>query len=297
MQRRVGRITPISARPGARLGASAALRRASARSARRGSRTTRRSAVADFGDRARALAALSDHHRERLGLARLARPQPRDRRLVARVADQMKAADALHRDDPAGRDASAIVSIGDVDARPAARAGDRLGVEAAVGGIAIVARAILAHRERRHRGLRAVIGQRARQRVARAAMGAVDERIADRTGSRDQTDSSRQSSQTAASAPMRVRAAPVAGRVDLETASPLRRAFVDLDRVDARQRRRLAPQRLDRKSAAPRPRPRSARLRRRCARNPRARAAARAHRRTAESRRPARRRAPAIANA
>ena len=78
---------------------------------------------------------------------------------------------------PPSRMQAAIEPISTLSFGPQSRAGDRLGVEAAIFGIGVVARAILAHRERRHRGLRAIVGQRARQRVARPAMGAVDEGI------------------------------------------------------------------------------------------------------------------------
>ena len=62
--------------------------------------------------------------------------------------------------------------------RPAHRAAGRLGVKAAVGGIAVFALAIRAERKRREAGLRPVVGQRARDRVARPAVGAGDEGMA-----------------------------------------------------------------------------------------------------------------------
>ena len=51
-------------------------------------------------------------------------------------------------------------------------------MKAAIGGIAVFALAVRAERKRRQAGLRPVVGQSARHRVARAAMGAGDEGVA-----------------------------------------------------------------------------------------------------------------------
>jgi len=64
-------------------------------------------------------------------------------------------------------------------ARAAGVAGDRLGVEAPVAGIFIFGAARRAHREGRHGGARAVVGRFAYDRKARAAIGAIGERIAE----------------------------------------------------------------------------------------------------------------------
>ena len=61
--------------------------------------------------------------------------------------------------------------------RPAARAGDRLGVEPPVGRIVVFGPARGAHRERGHRGPRPVVGQLLDDRPARAAVRAIGERI------------------------------------------------------------------------------------------------------------------------
>ena len=66
-----------------------------------------------------ALAAFGHHHGERLGLARLQPAQPRHRRFVARVAEEMEAAEALERDDAAG--AEAVGDGGDLRVEPAGR--------------------------------------------------------------------------------------------------------------------------------------------------------------------------------
>ena len=63
--------------------------------------------------------------------------------------------------------------------RAAARAGDRLGVEAAVGRIGILRRARRAHGERAHRRVGAVVGRSVDDRQARPAMRAIGERVAE----------------------------------------------------------------------------------------------------------------------
>ena len=84
---------------GATLGASAPRLRAQHDRPRRDSQQ-RALRLADLGE-ARRAGGVGHHHRERLGLARLAPAQARHRRFVARVADQVEAAEALERDDAA----------------------------------------------------------------------------------------------------------------------------------------------------------------------------------------------------
>jgi hypothetical protein len=62
--------------------------------------------------------------------------------------------------------------------RPAGGAGHGLGVEAAVAGVLVFRAAGGAHLERRHGGLRPVIGQPVEDRQPRAAMGAIGEGVA-----------------------------------------------------------------------------------------------------------------------
>ena len=62
--------------------------------------------------------------------------------------------------------------------RAARGARDRLGVEAPVRRVLVLAPAVVAHRERAHRRPLAVVGQRLDDREPRAAVGAVDERVA-----------------------------------------------------------------------------------------------------------------------
>ena len=62
--------------------------------------------------------------------------------------------------------------------RAATRAGDRLGVEAAVGRIGILRRARRAHGERAHRRVGAVVGRSVDDRQARPAMRAIGEGVA-----------------------------------------------------------------------------------------------------------------------
>ena len=102
----------------------------------------------------------------------------------------MKAADALDGHDLAGHQAvdrrshrivgRNLCSVwrDQPDARPAHRAGVGLRVEAAVRGIVVLRLAGRAHGEARHRGLRTVVGNAARDGEARAAVGAVQKWIA-----------------------------------------------------------------------------------------------------------------------
>jgi hypothetical protein len=134
-------------------------------------------------------AALARTQRERLFLALLALAQPRHRGGIARIAREVKAAEPLDRDDAAaaqqlerGGDRVAVdrpaPAIDQRQRRSAHRAGVRLGVEAPVQRIGVFAQALRALGEWRHAGLCAVVGQGARQRVARPALRAVDEGIA-----------------------------------------------------------------------------------------------------------------------
>ncbi len=129
------------------------------------------------------------HHRQRLRLTVLPRAQATDRRDVVGVAGEVEAAEALDRDDPprahellgGGDRVRALAALAlkhEAHARAAARAGDRLGVIAAVGDVGILRAALAAHREHAHRGLRAVVGHALDDREARAAVRAVDERVA-----------------------------------------------------------------------------------------------------------------------
>ena len=69
-------------------------------------------------------------------------------------------------------------AIDEPRARPAVRAGVRLGVEAAVARVLVLGPAARAHREAGHRRQRPVVGDAAHDREARAAVRAVDERVA-----------------------------------------------------------------------------------------------------------------------
>ena len=120
---------------------------------------------------------VGDHHREGLGLARLARAQARHRVGVAGVAGEVKAAEALDRDDLAaseprdGRgdrvDRVQRRAVGREQRQPrtAGGAGVRLGVKAAVVRRAVLGEARRALVERRHAGLRAVVRAGARVMV------------------------------------------------------------------------------------------------------------------------------------
>ena len=129
-----------------------------------------------------------DHHGQRLRIPALPLAERLDCLRRRRVAGQVKSAEPLHRDDGAGADrggrAGARVAWhdgtrggGQPEARAALRAGDGLGMEAPIARIAVLGPACRAHRERRHGGARAVVGEVAADRVARATAGAGHEGV------------------------------------------------------------------------------------------------------------------------
>src|SRR4029077_10385071 len=114
----------------------------------------------------------------------------RDGLFVAGHGGEVIAAEALHRDDPP----RAQELGGDLDRVPgkrlapprhqtqlrtARRARDRLGVEATVRRILVLARAALTHGEAGHRGTRPVVGHVTHDGEARAAVRAIRERVAE----------------------------------------------------------------------------------------------------------------------
>src|SRR5215210_1261837 len=137
------------------------------------------------------LSQVAGHEREGLVLAHLATPQGPYSLLVERVAGQVVAAETLYGDDgPAAQHARGTCdgviragvklvpeSVEQPCPWPADGACVGLGVEAAVGGIFILAAAVGAHRKARHRGRGPVVRDRAGDGEARAAVRAVDERV------------------------------------------------------------------------------------------------------------------------
>ena len=138
---------------------------------------------------------IAGHQSERLGIALLQGTQTGHRLLVGGVASELIAAEPLDGDDLALLQEAAhrvdVIEHGmlieahgaSVEAdeprlRAADMAGDRLGVEPAIGGIAILRIAGRTHGEDRHRGLRAVIGNASDDGEAWAAMGAIGEGVA-----------------------------------------------------------------------------------------------------------------------
>ena len=132
------------------------------------------------------------HQREWLLLTLLAAPERTDCLLGSRVAGEVIAADPLDGQDravgkhrrrlqrsrrpPSG---ARLRGPGTRRARGAAGwAGVRLRVEAAVERVVVFGLALGAHPEARHRRLRAVVGDALDDREARAAVRAVDERVA-----------------------------------------------------------------------------------------------------------------------
>ena len=195
------------------------------------------------------------HQRERLLLAELPLAQRADGSRVPRVAGEVVAAEALDGEDARRRAAGrprARIGIGAVrstasarsprsaaiaaarrrDTRPAARgtAGSpgrdtRRSHAASIGHVP-------------HRGARPVVGQAQDDRVARAAVGAVDVRVADTAGRRGRTARAGRRRTPARSGEMR---AVGCSRLRLarmtNPSSPLGSRGIDVDRRDARGRR------------------------------------------------------------
>ena len=117
------------------------------------------------------------HDRERLVLAHLPRPESRDRVVVRRVAGEVVAAEALDRDDRAVEEEAHRVLERHREPRAADGARDRLGVEAPVRRVLVLAPAVGAELERRHRRPRAVVRDVDDDREPRATLRAVRERV------------------------------------------------------------------------------------------------------------------------
>jgi len=127
---------------------------------------------------------IREHHGEGLLLAVLAFAQARDGFGIACIAGEVIAAEALDGNDLAAQQArqgfgdGVARHIPQRELRTAYGTGIRLRMEAAVGRVVVFAPAGRAHFKSRHAGVRPVVGQMARQRIARAAMRAVDEGVA-----------------------------------------------------------------------------------------------------------------------
>src|SRR5688572_5818203 len=102
----------------------------------------------------------------------------------------MITADPLHRDDLARRDALRSLLYGIItrgrfraingrqpDAGAADRTSIRLGMKTTARRIVVFTLALRTHSERPHRRIRAIVGQRLDDRVARSTLRAIDERI------------------------------------------------------------------------------------------------------------------------
>ena len=206
---------------------------------------------------------VAHHHRERLVLAVLARPQRRDRRLARRQAGEVVAADALDRDDGAlaqrrDRRAQRLVAVEvarqQPQRRPALRARVRLGVEAPVGRVLVLGRAARAQLEAGHRRERPVVGDAAHDREARAAVRAVDERVAVAAVGGVEQLAQAVVARRGVGRDERLRLAAVRAGEDAEAALARRRDVARPHRLDRRQRRRLlgepAQEAVDRAVAA-----------------------------------------------
>ncbi len=117
------------------------------------------------------------HQRERLVVTVLARAQPRDGVFARRIAGEVVAAEPFHRDDRSVAQQGNGLLQRHRELRSAGGTGDRLGVEASIGRILVFPPAVGAHREAGHRRSCAVVGHGAHDGEARAALGAIQERI------------------------------------------------------------------------------------------------------------------------
>src|ERR1019366_9625299 len=133
---------------------------------------------------------IAHHHGERLLLAALAAAKASPRGGPGRIAGEVNPANAPDCDSPARRDRASgganrvglgrgliNVRIEDAKGRAALRTCVWLGMEAAIGDGFVLATALGAHRETRHRGRRPIVGNVARDREAWPAIGAVGERV------------------------------------------------------------------------------------------------------------------------
>ena len=122
------------------------------------------------------------------------------------------------------------------------RTGVRLRVEPAVAGVVVFLPASGAHLEPGHGGERAVVRHSPHDREARAAIGAVDERVPEPPVRRIEQLGEAIGAGGAVRRDERVRLARALARDDLESRLRSRRDSADLDPLDQRQRRRLARQ-------------------------------------------------------
>ena len=138
--------------------------------------------VAHFGD-------IRSHQGQRFVWAMLALAQLVQGLGIACIAGQVHAADALDGNDLPGFQARCglghrvgatdhrALRIAQPDMRAAQRAGVWLRMKAAVGGLAVLGGAVLAQLELLHAGVGAIVGNRAHDGKARAAVGAVGKGI------------------------------------------------------------------------------------------------------------------------
>ena len=182
-----GSMTPSARFPGATAAATVPGRRGSSTIGRRGLASSAAAVSSTSASSPRRRQA-GRHHRERLVLPVLARPQRRGRRLAARVHRQVVAAEPLHRQhlpvpQQRGRRRQRVavprVPSGGAQAqpRPAGGAAHRLGVEPAVRRVVVLRRARPAHGEGGHRGVGPVVGHVGHDGEPGPAVGAVDERV------------------------------------------------------------------------------------------------------------------------
>ena len=131
--------------------------------------------------------------------------------------------------------------VAESEARAADRAGDRLGVVAAVERVLVLAAAVRAHGESGHGRPRPVVGEAADDRVARAAVRAVGEgvAVAALAGRRDLLEAVRAGGDVGGDED---EARGGARRADLEAPAALERGGTDVEPLDDGQGREPGPQ-------------------------------------------------------
>ena len=187
----------------------------------------------------------------------LARPQRGNRLGVQRITDQMKPADPLDGQDlsrpqPRRRLGNRItLGLGlNPDTRTTVGTGHRLCMEPAVGGVFVLGAAGLTHGKTRHTGHRPIIGQTRNDRKPRPTMGAIGKRVSE--PAIPCIHHLAQAGLAHRRIGRHTRLCPRAATGD-NLERPRERALnlADLNRIHPRQRRRLAPNRGDKRVNLP----------------------------------------------
>ena len=187
------------------------------------------------------------HHREGFGGPTLPLTQRRHRCVVVGPAGEVVAADTLDRDDRSAaqrrgsrRHRRSPARTVPTQRRATVRAGDGLGVVAAVSGVGVFVGTRLTHREIRHRRGGPVVGQIGDDGIARTAVRARDEgmQVSAIAGVEQFPQAVGADGDIGRNQGARRRGGGVVAVSDRERRVALGRGGFDVDRVDARERRR-----------------------------------------------------------